>query len=85
MLCLMRVDPDENVDRWYVVTTQPTLFYQHSVVCGWGRRGTQYARWRIIPAESQLQAEAMVREIVERKLKRGYQFHYSENRAAWLE
>ncbi len=78
MLCLMRVDPVENVDRWYVVVTQPTLFCEYAVVCGWGRRGTQYARWRIISAVNQEQADEIAKEIVEKKLRRGYQIQSSK-------
>ena len=52
---------------------QPSLFCQHAVVCGWGRRGNDYARWRILPAESRVQAGEMARAIVAAKKKRGYQ------------
>ena len=56
-----------------MVNVQATLFCEHAVVCGWGRRGTDYARWKIIPAESVDQAEEIVRQIVILKIKRGYE------------
>jgi len=70
---LNRVDPAINMNRWYIVNVQPTLFYNHAVVCGWGRRGTDYARWKIIPVETLDQAEEMVKQIVGLKIKRGYE------------
>ena len=73
MIILVRHDPAKNVNRWYAVGVQPTLFCQHAVLCGWGRRGTAYARWRILPAESRKQAEELASEIVAEKRKKGYQ------------
>ena len=73
MIVLIRHDPAKNVNRWYVVGIQPTLFCQHAVLCGWGRRGSAYARWRILPAESRTQAGEIARAIVAAKKKRGYQ------------
>ena len=70
---LNRVDLAINMNRWYAVNVQGTLFHEHAVVCGWGRRGTDYARWRIIPVESPDQAEEMVKQIVRLKIKRGYE------------
>jgi predicted DNA-binding WGR domain protein len=71
-IILHRIDPDRNMRRWYAVGVQSTLFHRHAVVCGWGRLGTDYARWRIIPADTREQAEAAAQEILERKRKRGY-------------
>jgi len=73
MIILVRHNPTKNVNRWYAVGVQPTLFCQHAVLCGWGRRGTAYARWRILPAESRKQAEELASEIVAEKRKKGYQ------------
>ena len=70
---LNRVDPAINMNRWYTVYVQGTLFHEYAVVCGWGRRGTDYACWRIIPVESPDQAEEVVKQIVRLKIKRGYE------------
>ena len=72
MIILYRIDPDQNMRRWYAVGVQPTLFNPCAVVCGWGRLGTDYARWKIFPAESPARAEEMARMILERKRSRGY-------------
>ncbi|MBC8505986.1 MAG: WGR domain-containing protein [Chloroflexi bacterium] len=72
-MILIRIDLAINMNRWYVVNVQATLFCKYAVVCGWGRRGTDYARWKIIPAESLDQAEEIARQIVTLKIKRGYE------------
>ena len=72
IIVLIRHDPAHNVNRWYAVGIQPTLFCQHAVVCGWGRRGSAYARWRILPAENSAQAGEMAKAIQAAKTKKGY-------------
>ena len=72
MIFLTRIDPAQNMARWYVVGVQPTLFDKISVVCGWGRIGTAYERWRVLPVGSQEQADEMATRIVEKKTRRGY-------------
>jgi len=73
MIVLIRHDPAQNVNRWYAIGIQPTLFFQHAVVCGRGRRGTAYARWRILPAENHTHACEMANAILTAKMKKGYQ------------
>jgi len=73
MIILIRHNPAKNVNRWYAVGIQPTLFCQHAVLCGWGRRGSAYARWRILPAEDHTQACEMAKAILAAKMKKGYQ------------
>jgi len=82
MIILVRDDPMENVHRWYTVGVQLTLFSPHAVICGWGRRGSDYARWRILPAESRDQAGEMARTIVAAKLKRGYRVADAQGRSS---
>jgi len=72
IIVLIRHDPAHNVNRWYAVGIQPTLFCQHAVVCGWGRRESAYARWRILPAENSAQAGEMAKAIQAAKTKKGY-------------
>ena len=72
MIVLIRHDPADNINRWYAVGVQPTLFCKHAVLCGWGRRGSIYARWRILPADTPAQAGEMARSIVAAKKKKGY-------------
>ena len=73
MIVLIRHDPARNVNRWYAVADQPTLFCPHAVLCGWGRRGSAYARWRILPAADCTQAREMAKAILAAKMKKGYQ------------
>lgn len=69
---LYRIDPTQNMDRWYFVNAQATLFDGHAVICGWGRRGTAQARWKIYPVETQAQANELAQQIMAAKIKRGY-------------
>ena len=69
---LYRTDPAQNMWRWYFVYVQATLFNEYAVICGWGRRGTDQARWRIFPVENQVQADELAQRIVDTKIKRGY-------------
>ena len=73
MISLVRVDRERNMDRWYMVTVQATLFDEVAVICGWGRRGTEQARWRIFPMEDRRIAEELAAHIVRKKIQRGYQ------------
>lgn len=61
-----------NIQRWYCVEITSTLFEPRAVVCSWGRLGTTYQRRRIMPVETQAQAEALAAQIVTKKLKRQY-------------
>ena len=79
MIILTRHDSVKNINRWYAIGIQPTLFCQHSVVCGWGRRGNAYARWRILPAADRAQAVEIADAIVTAKKKKGYQVAGKQN------
>ena len=78
MIVLVRVDPAKNVNRWYAVGVQPTLFCPHAVLCGWGRRGSAYTRWRILPVESRAQADEFAAKLVAAKKTKGYQVLYGD-------
>jgi predicted DNA-binding WGR domain protein len=69
---LSRVEPAENVNRWYLVSVQASLFHPCAVVIAWGRRDNEFQRWRVIPMETTARADQLAAKIVERKLKRGY-------------
>ena len=69
---LARVDPEEDMNRWYLVTVQRTLLEPIAVVCAWGSRQTTWQQVRVIPARSWEEAEAMAVKIVRDKCKRGY-------------
>ena len=69
---LTRIEPENNMDRWYFVGVQPTLFEPWTVICAWGNRRTRYARMRSLPVESLEAAEEIADVIVARKVRRGY-------------
>ena len=72
MILLQRIQPEDGMNRWYLVTVQPTLFHPCAVVIAWGRRDNDFQQWRVIPAESGTQAQELAGRIVERKIRRGY-------------
>lgn len=72
MIHLTHIDPTKNMARWYIVGVQPTLLDDCAVICGWGRIGTAYERWRILPAKSKQQAHNVADNIVKKKVGRGY-------------
>jgi len=75
---LQRVDPAQGVNRWYVVTIQPTLFAPWAVVCFWGSRAHAYQRMRVIPCANRDDAERRAKMIVRAKVKKGYQVRPSQ-------
>ena len=70
---LKRFDPEEHVNRWYMVAVQPTLLEETAVICSWGSRENDYQRMKIIPMANLTEAEALAAKIVNAKLKRGYE------------
>ena len=69
---LKRVDPEEHMDRWYMVFVQATLFEPVAVICAWGNRRNSYQQLRVLPAHSEDEAFTVAQKIVEQKLARGY-------------
>ena len=72
MTYLIRIDPTKNLNRWYLVSIQSTLFSPCAVVVAWGRRDNTFQRWRAIPVDSSEQAQVLATKIVSSKIKRGY-------------
>lgn len=72
LVVLRRVEPDEKMDRWYLVTVQRTLLDPVAVVCQYGSRHTSWQQTRVLPAASREEAEALAGKIVAAKLRRGY-------------
>lgn len=70
---LKRVNPEQHMNRWYLVTIQPTLLEPLAVICAWGSRETNAQRVQVFPQESPEDAEAMAEKIVQAKLRRGYE------------
>ena len=72
-ISLKRVDPEEHMDRWYMVFVQASLLDPVAVICAWGNRRNSYQQLRVLPAASQEEALARAAEIVKMKLARGYE------------
>ena len=72
MIVLRRVDPLKCMHRWYSVHVQSTLLDHWSVVCAWGSLRSNFQRQRAIPCESEMDANRIAQQIIDRKLRRGY-------------
>ena len=69
---LKRLDPEEHINRWYMVRVQPTLLDPVAVICAWGSRETSWQQMQIFPMPSWEEAEHAAAEFIAQKLKRGY-------------
>ena len=70
---LTRIDPDQQMNRWYIVAVQSTLLEPIAVITAWGSRETDWQQWRASPAESWAAAQKTAESIILAKQKRGYQ------------
>jgi len=68
---MKRVDPEQNMDRFYFVELTQDMFGDHGVHRQWGRRGTN-GRHRFDWYASASEAESAVSKLVREKLARGY-------------
>ncbi len=83
MMTLMNwIVQSENLNRWYLVSIQSTLFFSCAVIIAWGRRDNSFQQWRAIPVESLDQAQELADRIVKKKLRRGYRIIQSPFQAA---
>ncbi|MGX9394053.1 WGR domain-containing protein (plasmid) [Nitrobacteraceae bacterium UC4446_H13] len=68
---LQRVDPSQNLARFYMIAVLPTLFGTASVLRSWGRIGSK-GRQRIDLFECVGDAEHASTRLLQAKGKRGY-------------
>lgn len=68
---LTRFDPAKNMARYYVMSLQPTLFGEWSVVREWGRIG-RGGQVKAVPYPSEADAAAAMGAIKAQKTKKGY-------------
>jgi len=73
VILLSRKCVEENLNRWYLVSIQATLFFPCAVVVAWGRRDNNFQQWRAIPVDTLDHAQELANKIVKKKLQRGYQ------------
>jgi predicted DNA-binding WGR domain protein len=79
MTFLTRTDPTRNIDRFYVVAITPTLFGEFALLREWGRRGSP-GTLRLTSYARRDDAETAERQIVKRRLARGY----SNPQSLWI-
>lgn len=68
---LRRIDPLQNMRRFYVLAIQPTLFGGASVIRHWGRIGTN-GQSKIETFDSNHDAETAAMRLQKTKRRRGY-------------
>lgn len=71
MVHLQRIDPTQNMARYYRVDVMPTLFGETSVMRTWGRIGTS-GRSALETCADENVAVQVAAKAVQRKVKRGY-------------
>ena len=72
LVLLTRTDPDKQMNRWYLVTIQPTLLDPIAVICAYGNRRNDWQRWRVFPMPNQAEAKRVAEKMIAGKVKRGY-------------
>jgi hypothetical protein len=72
METLIKIEPGKHMYRWYSIGIQSTLVDRLAVIYGWGSLKSPFQQWRTIPAGSQEEAEKIVNEIIQVRLKKGY-------------
>jgi len=69
---LHRISPERNERRFYAVQVGPSLLDEHAVLRLWGRIGG-YQRQMVTPCQSPDDAQALARQLIQRRLRHGYQ------------
>jgi predicted DNA-binding WGR domain protein len=77
-LLLERVDLEQNENRFYYLAWQPSLFDYGTVVGMYGRRDGQQRKLSPIPYPSLADAWPLIRSIIRRRLRHGYQLKEPE-------
>lgn len=68
---MFRIDPEQNMRRFYTLSVQPNLFGGHSLVRNWGRIGTQ-GQYRLELFENAKTALAARDRLMKLKQARAY-------------
>ena len=71
-MILIRINAAQQMDRWYSVDVQPTLFADTAVVCRWGSRRSAFQRIRVLAVGDGQRPEDVAAKMVARKMRRGY-------------
>lgn len=68
---LTRVEPDQNMARFYEMSVQPTLFGEATVFRNWGRIGTR-GQSMMVTYPGAIEATAALTKLERQKQQRGY-------------
>jgi predicted DNA-binding WGR domain protein len=68
----VKVEPEQDVYRWYAVTWGPTLFGTWAVVCAWGRIGTDWSQRQVREFDGEEGAVTEAEALILQRLRRGY-------------
>jgi len=68
---LYRMDPSQNMSRYYTLCVQPNLFGGFSLIRNWGRIGTG-GQMRLELFDNEDNAQEAHDRLISSKLKRGY-------------
>jgi len=72
-IVLERVDPARNIARYYVLSIEPTLFANHTLIRRWGRIGCLgRQRLQFFGGEDATRAQVTLEMWLTQKRKRGY-------------
>ncbi len=69
---LVSCAPEQNRQRFYLFSWQPSLYSERVLVCTWGRIGT-LGRSRVIRFPDNLPVAASLQRVIKRRMQRGYQ------------
>jgi len=75
---LFRIDPTQNMARFYLLAIEPTLFGGSSLTRCWGRMGTK-GQTKIDLFDTAVEAMEASRRLLSSKLRRGYR----QNAMGW--
>jgi predicted DNA-binding WGR domain protein len=84
-IVLERVDPAQNIARYYVLSIGPTLFVKHTLIRRWGRIGCPgRERLQLFGGEDAPLAQVALETWLTRKRNRGYALRREPGRPALL-
>lgn len=75
---MTKIDPTTNMQRFYEIAIEPTLFCSVTVVRRYGRIGERMVTLSPVECEDFDQAQRVALRLVKKRLKRGY--HESERK-----
>ncbi len=68
---MTRIDPQQNMARWYEIDVQPTLFGEYTVERHWGRIGA-VGQSKTFWFSNEDAADEMAKKVTSTKVRRGY-------------